>query len=83
MDFNESLRQALKEWHNAESAFLQSDPEYCDYHIYQLHAAEEKVRLVLRQARAVWGIATDIQPSLPFHWRRALGESQMGDAGTV
>jgi hypothetical protein len=83
MEFKEALRQAIREWENAEAAFLQSDPEYCDYHIYQLHAAEEKVRLIIRQARAAFGLTSGFESSLPFHWQRALKEPQTGDTGAV
>lgn len=55
MTWHEALREAVTERNLAEHAFMQSDPDFCDYHIYRLHAAEEKVRMIIRQARAAMG----------------------------
>ncbi|AUW93229.1 MAG: hypothetical protein C7B44_09235 [Sulfobacillus thermosulfidooxidans] len=64
MTWQEALQEAVIERNLAEHAFMQSDPDFCDYHIYQLHAAEEKVRLIIRQAREAMGYHPALPPSL-------------------
>ncbi|WP_028962793.1 hypothetical protein [Sulfobacillus thermosulfidooxidans] len=59
MTWKEALQEAVEERDLAEHAFIHASTEYCDYHIYRLQAAEEKVRLVIRQARAAMGYGTN------------------------
>lgn len=81
-NFQEALRQAVIEWQQAEIAFLQSDPEYCDYYVYRLHAAEEKVGLIVRQAKGALGFPTARQLPTPLLWKHALvAPDQIGEVG--
>ncbi len=81
-NYQEALRQAVSEWEQAELAFLQADPEYCDYYVYRLHAAEEKVGLIVRQAKAALGYPLHGQLPVPYLWANALAAAdQMGDVG--
>lgn len=59
MNWHNTLQSALDELHSAEAGFMHADPEFCDYHIYLIQAAEEKVRLIIRQAREAYGM--DVQ----------------------
>lgn len=54
--WREALDQALQELAAAEEAFLWADADFCDYHIFRMQAAEEKVALILRQARLAHGL---------------------------
>ncbi|MCY0879153.1 MAG: hypothetical protein OWU84_09465 [Firmicutes bacterium] len=54
------LNQALAELAEAEHAFEWADPDYSDYHAYRIQAAQEKVALILRQARQAYGIEPSI-----------------------
>ncbi len=54
--WREALDQALDELAQAEHAFEWADPDFCDYYIYRIQAAKEKVALILRQARVAYGI---------------------------
>ncbi|MCL5116875.1 MAG: hypothetical protein M1272_06975 [Firmicutes bacterium] len=56
--WREALDQALAELDQAEHAFQWADPDYCDYHIFRIQAAQEKVGLILRQARIAYGMAS-------------------------
>lgn len=58
--WGDALKAAINERRQAEEAFQWADAEYLDYHVYRLLAAEEKISLILRQARAAYGIG---QPS--------------------
>ncbi len=81
-NYREALRQAVLEWQQAEIAFLQADPEYCDYYVYRLHAAEEKVGLVIRQAKGALGYPLHGPFSLSSQWKNALlAPDQMGEVG--
>ncbi len=81
-NYREALRQAVLEWQQAETAFLQCDPEYCDYFVYRLHAAEEKVGLIIRQAKGALGFPMHGQLPSPLLWRNALlAADQMGEVG--
>ncbi|MCY0898747.1 MAG: hypothetical protein OWU33_07365 [Firmicutes bacterium] len=57
------LDQALAELAEAEHAFEWADPDYSDYHAYRIQAAQEKVALILRQARQAYGI--EVSMALP------------------
>ncbi len=70
--WQDALKNAVWERNMAEHAFLQSDPDSCDYHIYQLHAAEEKVRMVLLQAKKAMGYASTTPCPLSSADHRAL-----------
>lgn len=52
MDLKAEFRQAVKEWQEALHQFHQAEEETLDYSVYQLQAAEEKMAMILRQARA-------------------------------
>lgn len=54
--WRDALDQALDELAQAEHSFEWADPEFCDYYIYRIQAAKEKVALILRQARVAYGI---------------------------
>ncbi|NMP21066.1 hypothetical protein [Sulfobacillus harzensis] len=54
--WREALDQALDELAQAEHSFEWADPDFCDYYIYRIQAAKEKVALILRQARVAYGI---------------------------
>ncbi|MBX5466783.1 MAG: hypothetical protein K6U14_04715 [Firmicutes bacterium] len=49
--------RAVREWQAAWQAFSESPPEYLDYHIWRLKAAEEQLSLVLQRLRAEAGLA--------------------------
>ncbi len=55
--WREALDQALRELAQAEHAFEWSDPDFCDYHIYRIQAARERVALIIRQARSAYGVS--------------------------
>ncbi|MDA8192612.1 MAG: hypothetical protein M0Z53_01250 [Thermaerobacter sp.] len=55
MNWQQALKEAVSARDNAETAFLYAAGDYCDYAIYQLQAAEENVRLLVRQARQALG----------------------------
>lgn len=55
-DYYGLFQEAIREWQAAEAAFNQSDREYLDYHVYRLQAAEEKLSLILRQAKSSQGL---------------------------
>ncbi len=61
MTWKEALQEAVEERNLAEHAFAHAAAEYCDFHIYRLQAAEEKVRMIIRQARTAMGY-----PSIPL-----------------
>lgn len=48
----EAFWQAVREWEAAWQAFSDSAPEYLDYHIWRLKAAEEQLSLLLHKLRA-------------------------------
>lgn len=47
----EAFWQAVREWEAAWEAFSDSAPEYLDYHIWRLKAAEEQLSLLLHKLR--------------------------------
>lgn len=57
MDRQHEFRSALRAWNQAWDQFNQADDETMNYTIYLLQAAEERVSLLIRQARASTGIA--------------------------
>ncbi|HBQ94103.1 MAG: hypothetical protein M1294_10000 [Firmicutes bacterium] len=57
--WKEALEEAVRERNLAEQAFVHASIEYCDFHIYRLQAAEEKVRMILREARSAMGYETN------------------------
>lgn len=61
--WREALDQALGELNQAEHAFEWADPDYCDYYIFRIQAAQEKVALILRQARVAYGVASNRLPA--------------------
>ncbi len=60
--WREALDQALRELAQAEHAFEWSDPDFCDYHIYRIQAARERVALIIRQARSAYGVSARALP---------------------
>ena len=60
--WREALDQALRELAQAEHAFEWSDPDFCDYHIYRIQAARERVALIIRQARSAYGVSGQALP---------------------
>lgn len=72
MNWKQSFDRALDEWRAAEEAFQQADPDFCDYHIYRLQAAEEKLGLIIRQAKSAYGFDSKKLPAR-LHWA-ALAE---------
>jgi hypothetical protein len=73
--WHDMLQDAVRERNMAERAFLQSDGDYCDYHIYRLHAAEEKVRMVLLLAKRAMGYPSSLQHQLRGAGKSALEQS--------
>ena len=72
--WKEALEEAVKERNLAEQAFVHASTEYCDFHIYRLQAAEEKVRMVLREARTAMGFETTRRLASPKSAVRQLRE---------
>lgn len=62
MDWQTALEAAIRERDDAEAAFLQADRDYCDLAIYRLQTAEERIRIVIRQARAAMGYDRNMLP---------------------
>lgn len=56
LDLKAEFRQAVKEWQEALRQFHQAEEETLDYSVYRLQAAEEKMAMILRQARAARGL---------------------------
>lgn len=52
MDRQLEFQQAVHAWEQAWRQFEQADAEALDYTVYQLQAAEEKMAMIWRQARA-------------------------------
>ncbi len=61
--WRQALDRALEQLAEAEHAFQWADSEFSDYHAYRIQAAQEQVALVLRQARAAYGVEP-IRPHL-------------------
>lgn len=70
MNWKQSFDRALDEWRAAEEAFQQADPDFCDYHIYRLQAAEEKLGLIIRQAKSAYGLDSKKLPAR-LQWETA------------
>jgi hypothetical protein len=51
MDFTREFHRAVADWQDAIDQFRAADEISLDYTIYQLQAAEERVAMILRQAR--------------------------------
>lgn len=79
--WRDALKQAVTELEQAERAFQWADPDYCDYTVYRILAAREKIALVLHQARAAYGItshpmiaAPQAQGAITTAWEGPSGE---------
>ena len=51
MTWEEEFTAALGEWRAALDGFNYAEPEFVDYQVLRLYAAEQKLRLIIRQAR--------------------------------
>jgi hypothetical protein len=51
----DQYQEALSEWQAATAAFDEADAEFIDYQILRLAAAEEKLAILLRQAKQRYG----------------------------
>lgn len=58
----EILAQAVEEWTRCREDFNTCDPDFLDYHIYRLKAAEERLDLTIRQIKRAWGIPVHHSP---------------------
>ncbi len=74
--WKEALEEAVRERDLAEQAFVHASTEYCDFHIYRLQAAEEKVRTVLREARSDMGFEINRRLPSPQSPPRLLQEPE-------
>lgn len=54
MTWQEQFAEAVTEWRAALDAFNHAEPDYVDYHILRLYTAEQKLALILKQAKAAW-----------------------------
>ena len=78
MDLKAEFRQAVKEWQEALRQFHQAEEETLDYSVYQLQAAEEKMAMILRQARAARGLQS-LRP--PHRVAPPLVSKESGEGG--
>jgi hypothetical protein len=73
MTWHQELRAALAEWQAAQDAFNAAEPAFVDYQILRLDAAEEKLRVILRQAQqAPARAAAPPAPSAPDAGTRSM-----------
>lgn len=63
LTWQQQFQEALVEWRAAQEAFNQADPDYLDYHILRLYAAEKKLAVILKQAKAA--LIAQSPPTLP------------------
>lgn len=83
MNWEQALKTAIREREEAEAAFLYADAEHCDIAIYRLQAAEEQVRLVIRDARRDLGYTLNALPPGRLALWEALPASKVAAADTL
>lgn len=69
MNWTEELEKALEEFRLAEESFHYAEPEFCDLHIYRMQAAEERINMIIRQAKTESGLSLKVGRgllALPF-----------------
>jgi hypothetical protein len=79
--WEDQFEEALAEWRTALDGFNYADGDYVDYQVLSLYAAEQKLAVILRQARkarhheqARAALGGAMMP-LPVPLRTALGEA--------